>query len=364
MIIPKLPRWTGLVSFAVCVSLLASFPVGGQAQKAEDGEIKAVIRIGKQLMEDLVARREIIADVPFYARVMGFDCHGVAHGTAKLSVDVQTAGGNATFIVDAHGTAHTCVIGVHAPIVVLGQAGAPFASRSFVRFDGRKLTLLETIPRVEVHAGLDSIQTRRGGVVGRALGRMALPIGEHLLPRAEAQATPIAETILKDFVNELAELIIEKLNETTPMEKTMFRLFPQTKDWEFQMSTDSQFLQAAYGPRNSRVPVLPEHPSRMKDARVELWLHTTTKEAQALAKLTKVPLAKELVRKYVETTVPELAALAEDRSVDAVGSWLVISVGAPKEDLGILPKLLENRAKVRKTDPHAPVNALDLIQLK
>jgi hypothetical protein len=364
MIIPKLPRWTGLVAFAVCVSLLVSFPVGGQAQKAEDGEIQAVIRISKQLMEDLVARREIIADVPFYARVMGFDCHGVAHGTARLSVDVQTAGGSATIIVDAHGTAHTCVTGVHAPIVVLGSAGAPFASRSFVRFSGRKLTLLETIPRVEIHAELDGIQTRRGGVVGRALGRLALPIGECLLPRAEAEATPIAETILKNLVNEVAELIIEKLNETNPVEKTMFRLFPERKDWEFQLSGDSQFLQAAYGPRNSRVPVLPEHPSRLKDARVELWLHSTTKEAQALAKLTKVPLAKALVHKYVEIMVPELAALAEDRSVDAVGSWLVISIGAPKEDPAILPKLLEKRARVRGTDPQAPVNALDLIRIK
>jgi hypothetical protein len=43
-----------------------------------------------------------------------------------------------------------------------------------------------------------------------------------------------------------------------------------------------------------------------------------------------VPLAKKLVQKYLEALLPELTALAENRSVDAVGEWLVISIGAPK----------------------------------
>jgi hypothetical protein len=107
---------------------------------------------------------------------------------------------------------------------------------------------------------------------------------------------------------------------------------PETKDWEFQMSADAQFLQAAYGPRGAAVPVLPENPGRLKDVRLELWLYSTTTEAQALAKLSKEPLAKRLIGKYLETILPELAALTENRSVDSIGSWLVISIGAPKAD--------------------------------
>jgi hypothetical protein len=113
------------------------------------------------------------------------------------------------------------------------------------------------------------------------------------------------------------------------VEKSVNRLFPETRDSVFQMSSDGQFLQAAYGPRGSTVPVLPDNPARLKDVRLELWLQTTATEAQDLVKLSKEPLAKKLVQKYVETVLPELAALAENRSVDAVGSWLVISVGAP-----------------------------------
>jgi hypothetical protein len=159
---------------------------------------------------------------------------------------------------------------------------------------------------------------------------VALPFGRLLVPRAEAEAKPIGEYYLKNFVDELAEKIVTKLDQTTPVEKSLNRLFPSTRDWVFQMSTDPRFMQAAYGPRGAKVPVLPENPAHLKDVRLEMWVHSTTKEAQDLAKLANEPLAKALMHKYVETILPEVAALAEDRSIDAVGPWLVISVGAPK----------------------------------
>jgi hypothetical protein len=332
MIFANFARWTGLVPFAVCASLLVASPMRGQAPPAQQGEIKAIVRISKELIQDVASRQEITAAVPFTAKVLGFYCQGVAHGRAELTVDINASQGDATFVVDSRGTAHTCARGVRGPIVVLGPVCGPIASRTRVRFEGRKFSVVETIPWVRIHIDLDSIQTRHGGPVGRAAGRLARPVGECLLPRAEAQATPIGRAILKNFVDDLAEQIVEKLNQTTSVEKTMNRLFPETRDWVFQLSADSQFVQAAYGPPGSPVPVLPENPGQLKDVSLELWLQSTTKEAQALAQLTRVPLAKNLVRTYIETTLPELAALAENRSVDSVGPWLVISIGAPKAD--------------------------------
>jgi hypothetical protein len=214
----------------------------------------------------------------------------------------------------------------------MGPAWGPFASRTLVRFDGRKFSLVETTPWAQVHGKLERVEGRRGRLAGRVVGRMLLPLGQHLVPRAEAEALPIGEYYLKNFVDELAEKIITILDRTTPVEKSLNRLFPETRDWGFQMSTDSQFMQAAFGPRGSAVPVLPENPGRLKDVRLELWLHSTATEAQDLVKLSKLPLAKTLVHKYLETVLPELAALTDNRSLDAVGPWLVISIGAPKAD--------------------------------
>ena len=327
---PNAASRTWLIPFAVCASLLAALPARGQAPPEKKGEIQAVARVSKQFIEDVAAREEIAANIPFNAKILIFHCEGVANGTAKLSVEMTTAQDQATFVVNGQGTASTYARAVRGPVVALVPAGGPFTSRTPVHFDGRKFTLGETTPWAEVHAELDSIQTRRGGRVGRAVGRLAIPVGNLFLPRAEAQATPIGESLLKNFVDEFAGEIVKKLDRTIPVEKSLNRVFPETKDWVFHMSSDSQFLQAAYGPRDAKVPDLPENPAHLKDVRLELWLHSSVKEAQDLVKLSKNPLVKELIHKYLETVLPELAALSENRSLDSVGEWLVISVGAPK----------------------------------
>jgi hypothetical protein len=333
MTLPNVARHAWLIPSVVCAALLAALPAGGQAPPAPQDEIKAVVRISKELIEDVAARVEVAAAIPYRATVLGFCCQGVINGRGKLAVEMTTAQGEATFVVSSHGTASTYARGVRGPIVALGPAWGPFASRTSVRFDGRKFYLMGTTPWAEVHGRLDRVEGRHGGPVGRAVGRVLLPIGEHLVPRAEAEATPIGEYYLKNFVDGLAEVIVARLDRTIPVERSLNRVFPETRDWVFQMSSGPRFIQAAYGPRGSRVPVLPENPAQLKDVRLELWLHSTTTEAQDLVKLSKVPLAKALVRKYIETEFPELAALSENRSLDAVGPWLVLSIGAPRPEV-------------------------------
>jgi hypothetical protein len=332
MIFANGAKRTYLISFAVCASLLAALPVRGQAPPAQPGEIKMVARISKQFVEDVAGRQEIDAKIPFKARVVSLCFQGVIDGKAKLSVDLKTAPNEATFFVYSKGSGQTLARGVRGPIVALAPVWGPFTAETVVRFDGRKFTRVETIPWAEPHIELDRVEGRHGGAPGRAVGRLLLPLGRLLIPRAEAQATPIAEDLLKNYVDDLADKIVTKLDQTNPVEKSLNRLFPETRDWVFQVSSDSQFIQAAYGPRVSAVPELPKNPSQLKEVRLELWLRSTTKEAEALEKLTKQPLAKELVQKYLEATLPELAALSKERSVTAVGPWLVISIGAPKAD--------------------------------
>jgi hypothetical protein len=315
---------------AMLTSRPMSAPVQRQDPPVQPSDIKAIVRISKKLIEDVAAGEEIVATVPYCENVMGFCCQGVVHGRAKLSVEMTTDHGNATFVVCSQGTAETYARGVRGPIAAIGQGWGNFATRTLVRFEGRKFTMLETTPWAEVHGQLERVEGRRGGPVGRAVGRVVRPLGELLVPRAEVEAVPIGERLLSNFVNQVAGDVVEKLNRTTAVEKSLNRLFPQTRDWIVQMSSDSQFLQAAYGPRGCPVPVLPENPGRLKDVRLELWLHSAAQEAQDLVKLSQQPLARQLVQRYLETTLPELAALADNRSLDAVGPWLVISIGSPK----------------------------------
>jgi hypothetical protein len=323
-------RGAWLIPVVFGASLVPGLPVCGQSPPAPPGEVKAVFRISKQFIEDVAAREDIVAAIPYDDRVLGFRCRGVIDGRGKLAIELLSSPGEASFVVTGRGTGQTFVRGERRFFVATGEAWGPFESQTLVRFDGRKFYRVETRPWVQVHGQLDCIEGRRGGPVGRAAGRMAMPIGQHLVPRAEAQATPIGQRYLLNFVDELAEEIVAKLDRTTPVEKSMNRLFPETRDWAFQMSADARFIQAAYGPRGGTVPALPENPGRLKDTRLELWVHTTTTEAKSLAKLSSEPLARQLVSAYLKTILPELSDLTENRSVVSVGQWLVISFGAPK----------------------------------
>ena len=75
---------------------------------------------------------------------------------------------------------------------------------------------------------------------------------------------------------------------------------------------------------------LPPHPQPLANVDVEVWLHSSGKEAKFLENMGKQPLAHQLLQAYLEATLPKLAVLAEERSVVAVGPWVVISVGTGK----------------------------------
>src|SRR6516162_1489903 len=117
MTLHNVARRAWLIPPAVCAALLAALPAGGQAPPAPQGEVKAVVRISKQLIEDVAARVEVAAAIPYRATVLGFCCQGVINGRGKLAVEMTTAEGEATFVVSSHGTASTYARGVRGPIV-------------------------------------------------------------------------------------------------------------------------------------------------------------------------------------------------------------------------------------------------------
>jgi hypothetical protein len=335
-----LGRQSRLVTLAVFIAVLQVAPLHGQgprtsvAQEPSDQprEIRAVIRIEKQLIDDAVSRKQVVAAIPFNAKVVDFRFQGVIDGQGKLSMEMSTEDGQATFTIYGRGDGQTYTRGVHCPLAVRAGACGPFVSRTLVRYDGRKFSRVETIPSAEAHVDLDRVEGIHGRLPGRVVGRLARPIAERLIPRAEAQASAVADYLLKDFVDGLADEIVERINRDAPVQKSLNRLFPDTPDWVFQMSSDPRYLQAAFGPAGSPVPALPPNPTIIKDVRLELWLRSTTKEAQALADLSKKPLARLLVREYIESVLPELAALTDEITVDGVGSWLVITIGPPKAE--------------------------------
>jgi hypothetical protein len=320
-----------LVPYACCTAALLALPKTGHAQQSGKlSDVQAVVRISKELIDDVVSKVEVTGTIPYYARILGFHVQGLADGRGKLTVEIQPGDGNATVVVHAKGEGQTYATGTLGPVLATGFVRIPFTSETLVRFNGRKFSLGETTPHVQICAELDKLEGRHGRLPGRAAGRLMRPMAQVMLPHAENRGEPYGDFYLVQFINELGGKIVDKLNTATRVEESLDRLFPETRDWTAQLVADGNFIQAAYGPRGSAAVVLPANPARTATTRMEIWLHPSNEGAAALAKFSKSPLAKELINSYLRATLPELAALTEERTVSAVGPWIVITIGPPK----------------------------------
>jgi hypothetical protein len=316
------------VVLLLCTSALVPLPLRGQDPPVVDQEARAVFRISRKFMNDVAEKVEIVVDVPLSARVLTFHCTGMIHGRGKATIDLLGGGHQTVFVANSRGEGTVCVTAERRVFVGQSPVWAPFTACTLIRFDGRRCTRISTTPHAQVEAELEKITTHRDGFVGRAAGRMALPAGRLLLPAAERQGVPIADSIVRGVVDETIDKIVARLNERLPVEDSVNRLYPETKNWIFQVSKNAEFMQAAYGPPDARVPVLPPHPQPLANVDLEVWLHSSGKEAKFLENLSKQPLAHQLLQAYLEATLPKLAVLADDRSVVAAGPWVVISVGS------------------------------------
>lgn len=325
MRLEKIGSFIGVFLCSTFVLELATLPSLAQDAIENRGKIQAVFRISKQYLHE-ITDKQIVAEIPFCTTVLGFRCTGTIHGEGEISVDLLDVSNQAIFSVDSHGDGYACVRGVRRLLVAEGTAWGPFSSRTLVQFDGRNFVHMSTAPCVNVRGDLHRVSGRRG----RRFGAGIQAVGEHFVPRAVTQAKPIAENYLRGFVEKTADQIITRLNEKTPLEETVNRLFPQLKESVFHMSSGVHYLQAAFGPSNADVPELPDVTDRMENIRIEIWLRSSSEEAKLLEDMSHQPLAKQLVQVYLDSTLPDLAKLGDEWSVAAIGDWVVIGVRSTK----------------------------------
>ena len=322
----------GLVLIIIIVGWFT--PSFGQSQAnpdvgQQDGvdEIPIVFRLSKPFFDAVVGKQQIKADIPFSGRVLGLNCTAVIQGVAQPTIDIQGHGQSAIIRVRASGTGGATGNCYRGPVAVISPMWGPFTTRTDIQFDGRRFTHQCTCACIDLDGCLQQIRGRRNRRCGRALGRSLMPIGRKLMPRAVAQAKPLAERHVRDYVYQEAEKAITLLNQRSPVEDTIHRIFPETESWAIQLSGQPDFIQVSYGPTEAPQPELADIDDAVDVPHVEIWLKSTAEEAQALARLSNLPLANELIEKYLETNMPELFELGDQRAVTAVESWIRIQVG-------------------------------------
>jgi hypothetical protein len=330
---------SGTSLLCACVLLLSlAADTSGQAGKsAKNGpaEVNVVLRISRTLVNELTTKKLQRTD-PVYFCVEDQPITGLAHTDATFSVQFDQPGKDTAFVLQLRGATTSETTAERGPVTVHGSAVLEFTVRKPVSFDGLKLTAQATDIESRFYSTVDSIATPPG-LIGLLIELIATPKIRRQQPLAAEIAYANGKAKLRAAFDQEAKKLVDELNQVSPLEETVNRLFPATKEWIYYLGTTPTHLVIGTGPPGRKLPVLPV--TEKTQAPIELWIRNKP-ETQAL--LTVMKLWKD-AGKQLESLLPPKVSKAIKPGVgprtETVGEWFVIQVGT-----GAVPAPMEEPA--------------------
>jgi hypothetical protein len=306
-------------------------PAGSQQLEQEMAELRGVVRVSWDLI-DALADDSATANVPFTAEISG----GVVSGQVMSKVDMtieprqlestlNEGSHRSVFLVRAAGTAQGTFLATSGCFRIGGPIFIPFSAERDVMFDGRHFEAGPANVTASVNTEFSTIQTRRDGPVGRFIARVATPAILGQQASSEQQASPIARQRVADFMERYTTEIVTRLNEITPLEQSLFKLYPEMQNWRIRLSNEDDYLTARYAPRGTPPVELPEAPHRA--AGIEIWIRTTAPEAKFLERLGRWQRVQNLLKAYLPAEGSDAEKLTSQTEVKSFGPWFVLLIG-------------------------------------
>jgi len=315
--------WTG--------TTLSASLVAQQTQPADEGgeDLRAVVRVSWELI-DAFADDQVIARVPFETEISNGTVTGYVESKADLTilpqkVHTEDRVSDSVFLVRAEGNAQGTFSASSGCLRISGPVSIPFWAECMVSFDGRKFQTGEAAVDARVSTYFRTITTRRNGPIGRAATRVASPFIRRQTSSTEQESSPVARQYVSNFIDRYTTEMVTQLNQVTPVERSLFKLYPELKDWRIRVSTEGAYLQAHYAPPESPSVALPKEPH--KDAAIEIWIRTTAPEAKFLERIGKWDQTQELLKKYLPGEESEAGRLTSETNVKSFGPWFAILIG-------------------------------------
>jgi hypothetical protein len=363
----KLASLIGLFSAA---AILLSLPIIASEQPrnvGKDGvpEVNVVLRISRKLVNELTTKKYQRTN-PVYLCVLNSEIKGLAFTDATSAVQFETKAGDTDFVVELRGTTVSQTMAGRPLIQVFGSGHMQFILRKRVTFDGIKFSSQPTSFDGVFRTSVDAIATPPG-LIGLLIEVLATPKIRRSQPAVASAGYEDNKARLIALFDEEIKQVIDDLNEVSPLEETVEKLFPQTKDWIYSPTITPTHIIVGVGPRNYRLPEIPI--SSKTDAPVEVWIRSKP-ETQGMIAVLK--LWKDANKQLAESLPAEVAKklkLEQGIRTQTVKDWFVIRLGGdfadPKEEPSPAPSMIvfgssgPGNAKNLASGPGGPLFAQD-----
>ena len=319
----------GILATSSRADELSSVPTKG----TEKAEIKIVLRISKELFDDLT-QDVVEMSLPIKECVEGMPLTGQASGEGRTSVEMQTSDESAEFLITMKGTGTASLRADVGPVIARLTSRAQFTSQKKFRFDGIQFHADETSTSSQNKTTIDRICAKRRGPVGRLIEHVGRRMADKATSEINSVAQEFSEDMLSQAFDELGVELLTELNQTTKFEETVKKYFPETETWKYHLATRPHYLLAGAGPPGASFSESLSGSDEQLEALMEMWLPLTPGQAALLELVGELDVAYDFLREFLPEE--DAKGMAEDVKLIRRGDWSVIQFGLPK------PKPLES----------------------
>jgi hypothetical protein len=326
----KLASLMGLFSAA---AILLSLPIAQSEPPGKNGkdglpEVNVVLRISRKFVDELTIKKFQRTD-PVYLCVLNSEITGLAFTNSTSAVQYETKAGDTSFVVELRGTTVSQTVAGRPLIQVFGSGRMEFTIRKRVTFDGIDFATQPTQFDGVFRSSVDGICTPPG-LIGLLIELLATPQIRRSQPVvARAAYEDNKAQLIAAFDAEIKQ-VIDELNKVSPLEETVQKLFPQTKDWIYAPSITPTHLIVGVGPRNYRLPEVPI--STKTDAPVEVWIRSKPETQGMIAVLKLWRDANKQLAEMLPAEVGKKLKLDQGIKTQMVKDWFVIRLGGGLEE--------------------------------
>ena len=324
-------RWPFVASFLMVLlgtvfqSRVAGADDSSKAIK-EAPQTEVVMLVSQQLFDDLT-QDSVDLHLDIDEAQEGVRVTGESNAVAQTSINLQVTPQDTVMEIRIAANAETDLKIAAGPATADARSSSTVVAQRMLSFDGVEFRAGEIEVNGQSQTRLLRVCSRRGGLIGRVVRRVA---GQQLSkerPRINREVNGNLEDFARQEVARMTDDLIVELNQTTPLEETIMTAFPETKDWVYHVAKMDDYIRADAGPRNARQADLPDEAGKSNDVPIEVWIHLRPAEEVMANLLLKWNRSHDLLKQFLPEA--EAALLAEDVSYDMIESWLRIQVGEP-----------------------------------
>lgn len=343
----------GLVAILIAGLFVVSTTIAADPPKPDH---RIVLRVSSAMLNSLMdGREDVNRETIVQEVILGTSVYGKARTTGTPVVKLVESPDHARFQIILQGSAVARTTGYNGPAIVSSRSVTNFTATKVVVFEpGKGFSGQPAKVSAKTQTTIESIDSTRGGLIGRIVRRRAASIEASQHAQVEQLAAQRAELRIQHAFDKTSAARLAKLNEMADVRSLAGATAHNAAEMKYACCTTPHYFQIATSFGDSGEPMeMPKYdPANPANAPIEVWVHDSLVGERIAAGIdllaqqaetNKLALTVSAVAKFLTADNGDIipAILGKQTlNVHRVGKWRVAKMEIPAPDLAQVVQVL------------------------